>query len=114
MAGLRILAEIGDVHRFATPDSLVAYAGLDPCVSQSDGVSGRHLSITKKGNSALRHQAYLVVKTMHQFSDCPITGFYEKKKSSGLSDKAAAVAASNKLLRVIYSVLAKKAEFVQG
>jgi transposase len=114
ISGLRILAEIGDVHRFATPDSLVAYAGLDPCVSQSGEVSGKHLSITKKGNPVLRQAAYLVVKTMHQFSDCPITGFYDKKKSSGLSDKAAAVAASNKLLRVIYSVLVKKTEFVQG
>jgi transposase len=113
ISGLRILAEIGDVHRFATPDSLVAYAGLDPCVSQSGEVSGKHLSITKKGDSVLRHQAYLVVKTMHQYSDCSITEFYERKKSSGLSNKAAAVAASNKLLRVIYSVLAKKAEFVQ-
>jgi len=113
ISGLRILAEIGDVHRFETPDSLVAYAGLDPCVSQSGEISGKGLSITKKGNSVLRHRAYLVVKTMHQFSDCPITGFYDKKKSSGLSDKAAAVAASNKLLRVIYSVLSKRAEFVQ-
>lgn len=110
---MRILAEIGDVRRFETPDSLVAYAGLDPCVSQSGEMSGKGLSITKKGNSVLRHQAYLVVKTMHQYSDCSITRFYDKKKSSGLSDKAAAVAASNKLLRVIYSVLAKKAEFVQ-
>ena len=56
----------------------------------------------------------MIVRTVCQYSDCAVTRFYERKKSSGLSDKAAAVAASNKLLRVIYSVLSKRAEFVQG
>ena len=68
----------------------------------------------RDSGSVLRHQAYLIVRTVCQYSDCAVTRFYERKKSSGLSDKAAAVAASNKLLRVIYSVLSKRAEFVQG
>jgi hypothetical protein len=76
------------------------------------GISGLRI-LAEIGDSVLLHQAYLVVKSMHQYSDCLITKFYERKKNRGLSDKAAAVAASNKLLRVIYSVLAKKAESIQ-
>ena len=33
--GGMILGEIGDIHRFSSPNKLLAYAGLDPSVYQS-------------------------------------------------------------------------------
>lgn len=33
--GGMILGEIGDIHRFSSPNKLLAYAGLDPSVYQT-------------------------------------------------------------------------------
>jgi hypothetical protein len=48
-----ILAAIGDVERFASPDQLTAYGGLVPRQHQS-GAHNFHGHITKAGNSLLR------------------------------------------------------------
>jgi len=110
--GLRILAEIGDVHRFRRAKSLVCYAGLDPAICQSGtSVTGKGMGITKKGDSVLRHCCYLAVKTMLAWNENSITRFYETKKGSGLPSKAAAVAACNKLLRIVWRVLVSKVDF---
>ncbi len=110
--GLRIVAEIGDWRRFPSDKELVAYAGLDPMVSESGRDDGRHKPITKKGNKRLRHLLYLAVKVTSANDPAgPIAECLRKKKGNGLSDKAAAVAASNKLLRIILSMLRSGAAF---
>ena len=40
-----------------------------------------------------------------------ILRFYQKKKQQGLAPKAAKVAAMNKLLRIIYSLIKNKATY---
>jgi transposase len=103
----RIIAEIGDIGRYPTAKSLVAYCGLDPTVSQSGQMSGAHLNITKKGNSFLRATVYLAVVNMMK-TDNGISRYVRKKKNSGLHYKAAVVAGANKLLRLIHAMLVKK------
>jgi transposase len=48
-----ILASIGDVHRFSSPNSLTAYAGLTPSLHQS-GNRSFHGHITQTGSPILR------------------------------------------------------------
>ena len=43
-----ILAELGDIARFRGRESIVAYAGLDPAVSQSGKSAGLHLHILRR------------------------------------------------------------------
>lgn len=50
---LLILSEIGEVERFPSPGHLVSYAGLNPSVYFSGGVT-RYGRITKQGSSWLR------------------------------------------------------------
>jgi transposase len=45
-----LLAEIGDITRFSTVKSLVAYAGLDPRVRQSGNSLNRNTHLTKRGS----------------------------------------------------------------
>lgn len=112
LLGLRIAAEIGDWRRFPSSKELVAYAGLDPMVNESGKDDGQHKPITKKGNKRLRRLLYLAVKvTAANDPDGPIAECVRKKKGNGLSDKAAAVAASNKLLRILLSMLRSGAAF---
>lgn len=99
-------AEIGDYTRFKTAKQFVAYIGLDPSIFQSGTNNGEHYSITRKGNGILRSMLYLAVSQMlTRKLDNQITRFYFKKKSSGLSHKAAAVASCRKLACCVFGML---------
>ena len=47
--------------RFKKKNELVAFAGLDPRISESGQNDGDHMHITKKGNKRLRCLLYLAV-----------------------------------------------------
>lgn len=103
----RILAELGDISKFKTRESLVAYVGVDPNIYQSGQVNGLHYRISKKGNKRLRCLLYLAVTcNLRSKKNNPIKVFYEKKKqqSNPLPSKAAKIACTTKLIRIIFGM----------
>lgn len=83
--GGMILGEIGDIHRFSSPGKLLAYAGLDPSVYQSENFQIKRTRMSKRGSKVLRYAlmnaASNVVKNNATFK-----AYYEAKKSEGRSD----------------------------
>ena len=103
---IRLLAEIGNISKYSSSKSLIAYAGLDPMIMQSGKQSGEHMHITKKGNSFLRSSLYLLITCICiHYPNSKIALYVSKKKNDGLHPKAAKIAGCNKLLRIIYSML---------
>jgi len=103
----RILAEIGDIKRFKTREALIAYIGLDPNINQSGKVDGNHLSISKKGNKRLRCLLYLAITCNIRLKKVnTINQFYQKKRQqlNPLNSKAAKVACTAKLIKIIYGM----------
>ena len=101
-----ILAELGDIARFRGRESIVAYAGLDPAVSQSGKSAGLHLHITRKGNARLRKYLYLAtVGCCSPAKSNRIKSFVEAKQKGGLPRKAALVAGCRKMIVTIRSML---------
>ena len=104
----RIIAELGDMTRFKKKNELVAFAGLDPKISESGQNDGNHMHITKKGNKRLRCLLYLAVTCSIRLKrdDNSIKDFYIKKKqqSNPMCSKAAKTACASKLVRIIYSM----------
>ena len=104
----RIIAELGDMTRFKKKNELVAFAGLDPRISESGQNDGDHMHITKKGNKRLRCLLYLAVTCSIRLKrdDNSIKDFYIKKKqqSNPMCSKAAKIACASKLVRIIYSM----------
>ena len=104
----RIIAELGDMTRFKKKNELVAFAGLDPRISESGQNDGNHMHITKKGNKRLRCLLYLAVTCSIRLKrdDNSIKDFYIKKKqqSNPMCAKAAKTACASKLVRIIYSM----------
>lgn len=104
----RIIAELGDMTRFKKKNELVAFAGLDPRISESGQNDGDHMHITKKGNKRLRCLLYLAVTCSIRLKrdDNSIKEFYIKKKqqSNPMCSKAAKTACASKLVRIIYSM----------
>lgn len=80
----RIIAELGDMTRFKKKNELVAFAGLDPRISESGQNDGDHMHITKKGNKRLRCLLYLAVTCSIRLKrdDNSIKDFYIKEKAA--------------------------------
>jgi hypothetical protein len=54
IAGIAIVAVVGDFHRFDDPDRLAAYVGLNPKVRQSGNSAPVHGRISKAGRGQVR------------------------------------------------------------
>ncbi len=98
-----ISSEAGDISRFDKAKEFVAYAGLDPKVSQSGNklYLGR---ITKRGNPYLRKSLYQAAHVARMY-DPEMKAFYEKKMSEGKHYKTVICAVARKLCLRIYSVV---------
>lgn len=85
ISAVNLIAEIGDVRRFPNRNSLVGFAGVDPCVDQS----GKHFSksnpTTKRGSAILRKTLFQVISTYVKRSpvDEPVYQFICKKRAEG-------------------------------
>ena len=103
--GPKLIAEIGDVRRFANKRALVAYAGIDPEPSQSGKRNTKSNAISRKGVPAIRKAVYLIMGVLLQNApaDEPVYQFLDKKRSEGKPYFVYMTAASNKLLRIYYA-----------
>ena len=98
-----VLASIGDIARFPSPDKLSSYFGLTPRIRQSGDHPARHGRISKQGNSDARKmlvEAAWSAKT----APGPLRAFFNRvQKKRGAS--AAAVATARKLAVMIWHIL---------
>jgi len=98
-----ILAEIGDVNDFPSPDQLTKWAGLTPRVYQS--ANKLHTgSITKQGSKHLR---WILVEVAHfciRVKNTPLRMFFDRIfNRSGY--KKAIVALARKILKLVWHLL---------
>ena len=103
--GPQLMAEIGDVIRFKSKGSLVAFAGLEAPPHQSGKFESENRSISKKGSPHLR-------KTLFQIMCCYLQGspedesvyqFLSRKRSEGKHYYCYMTAGSAKFLRIYYA-----------
>jgi transposase len=98
-----MITEIGDIARFSSGKSLVAYAGLDPKVKQSGVSLKRNTKITKRGSPYLRHAAYIAAAIAKRH-DPELKIYFDKKIKEGKRYKEATVAVARKILYRVYAV----------
>ena len=98
-----LLAEVGDIRRFPTPDHFIGYCGLYPQgkTSGEGHWSGR---MVRKGNRCLRTQL-LLASTSARIYNAPVRDFYERKRAGGKSHAVAGGAAARKLAVQIHAIL---------
>ena len=108
--GRMILGEVGDIHRFPTPNKLLAFAGLDPTVYQSGNFQAKRTRMSKRGSKVLRYAlmnaAHNVVKNNATFK-----AYYDAKRAEGRSHYNALGHCAGKLVRVIWKMLTDNVEF---
>ena len=108
--GPMILGEIGSVERFSNVKKLIAFAGLDPVVSQSGRFENRSGPISKRGSPLLRQALFLAANVARQ-NDDNLKRFYDKKRSEGKHHFSALNAVAAKLLRIVYWVMKNNKEY---
>jgi len=105
-----ILGEIGYVDRFSNVKKLIAFAGLDPVVSQSGRFENLSGPISKRGSPLLRQALFLAANVARQ-NDDNLKRFYDKKRREGKHHFSALNAVAAKLLRITYWVLKNNKEY---
>lgn len=107
-----LITEIGNIERFSSGKSLVAYAGLDPKVKQS-GVSLKHnTKITKRGSPYLRKAVYISAYIAKRH-DPELKEYFDKKIGEGKRYKEATVATARKILYRVYAVWSRGTPYIK-
>jgi transposase len=99
--GAIIIAEIGDINRFASADKLLAYAGLSPSTYQSGQLNSTYSHMEKRGSKYLRYALFNATKLVCRW-DANFAAYLAKKRAEGKHYNVAVSHAAKKLVRVIY------------
>lgn len=108
--GAIILAELGDVTRFATPEKVLAFAGLDPSIYQSGKYTPASGTMVKRGSPQLRW-ALLMAARSTIVHNPNIAIYYQKKLSEGKHYNVICSHIAKKLVRILYSLLKKNTPY---
>lgn len=102
--GPQLMAEIGDIRRFASQRSLVAYAGTDPGANQSGTKNVRSNRTSKRGSPHLRRTLFIIMLALLQGKpdESPVYQFLDKKRSEGKPYYVYMTAGGTKFLRIYY------------
>jgi transposase len=109
VVSIGMLAAIGSAERFAGPDKLVAYLGLNPSVHQSGEDRPRHGRITKQGPT---HARSMLVEAAWQTvrGPGPLRAFYERV-ARRRGNHIAAVAVARKLAVIVWHLLRRGEDY---
>lgn len=103
--GPQLMAELGDVTRFASRGSIVAYAGVDPGKNDSGDVTHKSGKCSKCGSPELRRTLFILMDGLiqRQPEDDPVYRFMDKKRAEGKPYYVYMTAGANKFLRIYYA-----------
>jgi len=101
--GAMILAEIGDISRFDSPDKILAYAGLSPSTYQSGQLSSSYSHMEKRGSRYLRYAIFNATKFVCHWEPS-FAAYLAKKRAEGKHYNVAISHAAKKLVRLIFAL----------
>jgi transposase len=104
-----VLAAIGDIRRFSSPDKLVSYLGLNPSVHQSGDHPAYHGHITHQGRG---HARGMLVEAAWSIASStgPLSAFFHRV-SVKRCKSVAAIATARKLAVLIWHMLTKQQDY---
>jgi transposase len=107
-----LIAAIGDMSRFSSPEKLVSYFGLNPCVRQSGDGHAHHGRISKIGRA---HARGLLVEAAWAAAVAPgpLRSFF-KRIMRKRGKPIAAVATARKITAIIWHLLSKNEDYAFG
>lgn len=112
LSAASLVAYVGDIRRFPSPEKLTAYIGLDCRVHQSGtSIHGKGY-LTKRGNKYLRSTLFNAA-FIAQRHNPELKRFFEKKLKEGKHHFVALCAVERKLVHLVYAVWKRGTPFEQ-
>ena len=112
LAASTLVAFVGDIQRFSSPEKLVAYIGLDCRVHESGtSIHGKGY-ISKRGNKYLRTILFSCALIAKRYNP-DLQTFFQKKILEGKHHFKALCAVERKLIHVVYAVWKRGTPFVK-
>ena len=105
-----IYAEYGDISNFSSPAQMLAFAGLEPGISES-GTESHKGRMVKRGSSQLRYTLMNCALPLIRF-DVTFATYYAKKRSEGKPHRVAISHVTKKMVRVIFALERQNTDFV--
>jgi transposase len=109
VVAIGLAAAIGDIGRFASPERLVAYLGLNPSVRQSGDGPAHHGRITKQGRGQARGMLVEAAWAAAR-SPGPLRAFF-LRVSARRGQHVAAVATARKIAVVVWHMLKRGEDY---
>lgn len=110
LSAAALVAYIGDINRFSSPEKLTAYLGLDCRVHQSGSSINGKGYLTKRGNSYLRTMLFNAAFIARQHNP-ELKMYFEKKVGEGKHYYSALCAVERKLVHIVYAVWTRGTPF---
>lgn len=108
----RLIAELGDIAAFKSPDALAAYVGVVPGIKHSGKNAPLSQRISPIGHAALRAKLFMPTLAAATKLNPWLKAFYSRLRAAGKPAKVALIAAMRKLLHAVYSVAKDRRPFV--
>ncbi len=111
----KLVAEVGDIKRFKSPDRLAKFAGIAPYENSSGGRENNRKS--KQGNRVLHKAFYNLAVQQVQVSkrgdgrNPVFREYYLKKQSEGKTKGQALVCVMRRLVNIIFGMMRTKTEY---
>ncbi len=105
-----ILGEIGDIHRFSSPNKLLAYASLSPLVYQSGNFQTKKTRMSKHGFKVLR---YVLVNAAHNVvkNNATFKAYYNGKMAESRTHYNTLGHCAGKLVIIIWEMMTDNVNF---
>jgi transposase len=95
-----VLGDVGDISRFASPDSFAAYNGTAPVEVSSGNRVIHRLSL--RGNRRMNHAIHMAAVTQIRYQHSKGRVYYEKKMAEGKTSKEALRALKRQVSDALY------------
>jgi transposase len=106
-----LFGETDPIQTFKTPCQLVAFAGLDPIVSESGEYKSPHRHISKRGSPFLRRTLWsMTMRALQQEGD--LQAYWLRKRRAGVHHLAAVTATAIKLCHVTWRILTDRRDYL--
>ncbi len=110
VTAITVLAELGDLRRFASGRQLAAFAGVSPRRHESGSSVRGRTSMCKKGNPTVRSVLYMSAVTTKRLPNGMAT-IYERLIANGKAPKAALGALMRKQLLLMRALLVRGEDY---
>ena len=104
-----IYSEYGDISNFSNPGQMLAFAGIEPGISES-GTESHGGRMVKRGSSQLRYTLINCCLPLIRF-DMTFAAYYAKIRAEGKPHRVAITHVAKKLIRVIYALERQDIDF---